>query len=1435
MAQEFLGRWVLWFHGRNKRTRKGERICQESKGTSCKGRKVKNPRTFSPRSFPIGNDIAVTFTKTYGPFGYHTTDEDNYQVFSYSDRPVYRPADMVHYKAVIRKKDNGNYAVSNGTFYAKFLLDYGSPDPNSTYQPLTVDQNGTVTYDVQLPQMITGSYPQITLSIKKADGTYKQIDSLPVVIQSYRKPDMDITATTTEKEYISSDNAHMTVFAKTNYGQPLSNVDFTYRVLVSSFQEMKDRTTENIERTVSGYYGNGDELVSGSGKFDSKGTAQIAFSANLPAKYELSQIATLEVTPNIGASPSIGKIAKLIHRGEFAIFINNLTGDNDNGISGTVSVLNHNSPRETVSNKAVTLSLYKVIDYNNKQQVQTQNVTSGSDGSVSFSFQKVDTGNYEVVAQGSDSRSNTVTSRQQVYIGQKQQYSPNNSPYNLTLKTPKDSYRPNETANLIAQANFSINDAVIVITNSNGSYSNIVSFSANPINNTAFVLPIPIKDEYGQGIGIDVYTINKGNVVRGYINIAISKEKQKLNTSISFDKPIYKPDDTVSATIITKDQQGNPVSADNSLAVIDASLLQIGQLNGDIFDSFYGSTPYSSVTHYDSTTGIMRNIGGGGGGCFTKGTKILMGDGSSKNIEDVKNGDKILTRISDQSPQLTIDTVVKTYYHAVTDYLTINNSLNVTWVHRIYLNGSWREAKEAKIGDTLLDENGNSVKITSITPHLGQFAVYNLTTARYHTFFTDGFYVHNEKGPGPRQNFADTAYWNPHIQTNTSGQATISFKLPDNITTFTAQVFSNTQVSQFGQTNSSLISQKDFNIIPALANFYYQGDKPIISALVQNSSSQDADMNIFLTIKELGLSKNQPVHINKGDFATAAFPLDINTQAKTLSFAIEAKDTNNNTVDSVLLSKPVLPKGNIIPSWMSFQGSKNITFTATYPTLDFNNIQLTVVPNIISELFHRSIYFDYQPSIAVGQQLFAYSYILAQTRDNKISPASYDYARYKNNFREVVSDLMQSRAGNYWNLPRYATAESFAAMNLWLTQGLNQAFKVHLLDEINNISSIIANTQQYIRSQNQPASSQEEQIAKQWVLNETPDAAYRNTPDSLAIRILNGENSLIEQLQSMSLPSAGDRYIWDGDTAYSQTLPALAIIEKGSPANADKAIKGLSSILIDPSSDPLSLLAGAEYAERRKFYADEPSIKVSVNDQIAYLTKEKQQYNRFTQSLPVKNSKDGKIKIDIETSGDVPIYTTIVQTDYGNQAISANNTEPLTFSDRVKQLLKPNGAQKDEGVKIVDINLTRSYKNIQTGQNVPELKQGEAGIVVLTGNNQFSKYLFNKHYYSNEKYAFILEDAISPSFIYLNQTSDYGNSPKYQSTLSRIFPGDNTYFGSAILPSNYSDEAVFFDTAPNQQPDLILPYVVYNVSDGTYYQPKTSLVFPVLGLIAPEK
>lgn len=135
-------------------------------------------------------------------------------------------------------------------------------------------------------------------------------------------------------------------------------------------------------------------------------------------------------------------------------------------------------------------------------------------------------------------------------------------------------------------------------------------------------------------------------------------------------------------------------------------------------------------------------------GCFAKGTKVAMGDGSFKNIEDVQIRN-LIKAYDERRKKYTNARVIKTFYHApheTANYLVINGNLKVTTNHLMYANNKWKRADELKIGDSLLNVNGNKVKVHSIDKVFNNIPVYNLEVERYRTYFADGILVHNSKG-----------------------------------------------------------------------------------------------------------------------------------------------------------------------------------------------------------------------------------------------------------------------------------------------------------------------------------------------------------------------------------------------------------------------------------------------------------------------------------------------------------------------------------------------------------------------------------------------------------------------------------------------------------------------------------------------------------------
>jgi len=148
--------------------------------------------------------------------------------------------------------------------------------------------------------------------------------------------------------------------------------------------------------------------------------------------------------------------------------------------------------------------------------------------------------------------------------------------------------------------------------------------------------------------------------------------------------------------------------------------------------------------------------------CFLAGTRVLMADGSYKNIEDIDIGDLVLS-YAKKTMEIMSCRVANVFRHLpeeMTDYyLVINNNLKVTPNHRFYSNGGWVCAGDLKIGDRLFCREQNMVYLTySIEKVYKRETSFDLEVERCHNYFVsvvDGVdvLVHNSdainvKSPG---------------------------------------------------------------------------------------------------------------------------------------------------------------------------------------------------------------------------------------------------------------------------------------------------------------------------------------------------------------------------------------------------------------------------------------------------------------------------------------------------------------------------------------------------------------------------------------------------------------------------------------------------------------------------------------------------------------
>ena len=145
--------------------------------------------------------------------------------------------------------------------------------------------------------------------------------------------------------------------------------------------------------------------------------------------------------------------------------------------------------------------------------------------------------------------------------------------------------------------------------------------------------------------------------------------------------------------------------------------------------------------------------------CFVAETPVLLGDNTSKSIEDIKIGDEVYARPHDNpTGELVKCKVVRTFKNLKDTWsLTVENvetkerlTVRGTAEHPFYVpNKGWTPLGELREGDKLINASGETMIVVSKTHHPELVEVYNFEVEDAHTYFVgeskeQSVLVHNE-------------------------------------------------------------------------------------------------------------------------------------------------------------------------------------------------------------------------------------------------------------------------------------------------------------------------------------------------------------------------------------------------------------------------------------------------------------------------------------------------------------------------------------------------------------------------------------------------------------------------------------------------------------------------------------------------------------------
>ena len=95
-----------------------------------------------------------------------------------------------------------------------------------------------------------------------------------------------------------------------------------------------------------------------------------------------------------------------------------------------------------------------------------------------------------------------------------------------------------------------------------------------------------------------------------------------------------------------------------------------------------------------------------------------------------------------------------------------------------------------------------------------------------------------------RKRFVDTAYWAPNVVTDSNGTASVTVKMPDNLTTWRTTVRAITRDTVCGETRGKVVTQKDLLVRLEMPRFLIGSDHTTISAIVHNYTGRDQSARV---------------------------------------------------------------------------------------------------------------------------------------------------------------------------------------------------------------------------------------------------------------------------------------------------------------------------------------------------------------------------------------------------------------------------------------------------------------------------------------------------------------------------------------------------------------------------------------------------------------
>ena len=508
----------------------------------------------------------------------------NWTGYIYTDRPVYRPGDTMHFRGIFRIAQTVGYTVPASQTVAVQITD---SDGKSVFsKELKTNAGGIVHDEYSLPRnSALGNY---FIQVKGGEG---QMNG-NFEVQEYKKPEYEVRVTPAQLRVLEGNGVDIAIDARYYFGEPVNGATVKYAVYRSRYWSPlwgdPDEEQSQEEMANPSYEGENEQILDKSGKLDSDGKLNIHLDTSVSShkidyRYRIEARVTDQANREISGT---GYVTATY--GSFLVYGEPSRYFFQPSTSGSLSV----NARDYDGNPVRTAVHVEIAEWQWKKNsaskvLSTAEATTDVEGAATANLKIPSVGgSYRLRISARTPENRLVESSTFIWVsGPEETGLFSSGPRSLQIVADKKSYKPGDVAHLLVVAGQSSAPVLVTVEGRDIRSVNLL----HPKGGTA-TFDYPVRSENEPAFFISAQFIRNGELFTGTKRIKVPPDDHKLTLKISTDKPQYLPGQTANYAIEATTAEGKAVpNTDLSLGVVDEAIYAIRpDRTPDILKFFYG-------------------------------------------------------------------------------------------------------------------------------------------------------------------------------------------------------------------------------------------------------------------------------------------------------------------------------------------------------------------------------------------------------------------------------------------------------------------------------------------------------------------------------------------------------------------------------------------------------------------------------------------------------------------------------------------------------------------------------------------------------------------------------------------------------------------------------------------------------------------------------